>query len=86
MLLSPMDLPLISSEEYIKENANYDLTIVHELLHLHFAPFQESDDTPKGVAQEQAINCISQAIIRGYTGKVPTPAPPVGEPLVGNYL
>ena len=86
-LLSPIDLPLICSDEYLEESSNYDLTIVHELLHLHFAPFQSDDDeSPAGIAQEQAVNCISQALINAYTKKH-TQSPMLSETTrVGHYL
>jgi hypothetical protein len=66
-ILSPQDLPLLEGKHLVVEDFNYAVTIVHELLHLHFAPFQESDETPKGIAQEQAINCISAALVSAYT-------------------
>ena len=85
MVLSPLDLPLVS-EHFSQEERNYDLTIVHELLHLHFAPFQEDDTTPKGVAQEQAINCISQALVSAYSKKPVAPVTPTGTPTIGHYM
>lgn len=65
-ILAPQDLPLLEGKHLVVEDFNYEVTIVHELLHLHFASFQEDDETPKGVAQEQAINCISAALVRAY--------------------
>ncbi len=85
MVLSPLDLPLIT-EHFAQEESNYDLTIVHELLHLHFAPFQEDDTTPRGLAQEQAINCLSQALVSAYVKKPVPPPTPVGVPQTGYYL
>lgn len=40
--------------------------LVHELLHLHFAPFDGKAETPEGTAQEQAINCISMALVPNH--------------------
>jgi hypothetical protein len=38
-------------------------SLVHELLHLHFALFSADDETPEGVAQEQAIDLIASALV-----------------------
>lgn len=38
-------------------------SLVHELLHLHFAPFRADDGTPEDVAQEQAIDAIAKALV-----------------------
>lgn len=39
-------------------------TLVHELLHLHFAPFNANSGTPEQLAQEQAINAIAHALVK----------------------
>lgn len=38
-------------------------SLVHELLHLHFAPFRADDGTLENVAQEQAIDAIARALV-----------------------
>lgn len=38
-------------------------TLVHELLHLHFAPFNTEKGTAEDVAQEQAIDCIATGLV-----------------------
>jgi hypothetical protein len=43
---------------------DYEVFIVHELLHLHFAPLNIDDDAPEDVAQEQAINALARALVR----------------------
>lgn len=49
----------LTGEEDIEE------TLVHELLHLHFAPLGITDECgPRDVGQEQAINLIAEALIR----------------------
>lgn len=65
-LLSPLDIAGVAGSFINHEELNYDITLVHELLHLHFSPFVEDDTTPKGVAQEQAINAISKALVKAY--------------------
>lgn len=37
--------------------------IVHELLHLHLWSFHIREDTPEGVAEEQAINALARVLI-----------------------
>lgn len=37
--------------------------LVHEMLHCHFLPFDEPDDTPKGIAQEQVIDQLARAFV-----------------------
>jgi hypothetical protein len=38
-------------------------TLVHELLHLHFATFYAKDETAEQVAQEQAIELIAHGLV-----------------------
>lgn len=42
---------------------NHERSIIHELLHLHMVPFDAAEDTPAGIAQEQAIHAISTALV-----------------------
>ena len=65
-VMRPADLPGSSHSFLCGEEGDYDLTLVHEMLHIHFAPFAESDQTPTGVAQEQAVNAISKGIVGLY--------------------
>ena len=37
--------------------------IVHELLHLHFGPLSDRENDAKQVAEEQAVNAISRALV-----------------------
>lgn len=46
-----------------------EATLVHELLHLHFAPFAAKDDTPEDTAQEQAIDLIARALVELKRGR-----------------
>lgn len=60
------DIKLVKPEEYpIDQMRPYDMeaVLVHELLHLHFAPFDAKTGSPKGVAQEQAINALARALV-----------------------
>lgn len=43
---------------------NVEETLVHELLHLHFAPFEAERKSPQLAAQELAINCIASALVK----------------------
>jgi hypothetical protein len=58
-ILDPIDYPdnLIMDQDMEK-------TLVHELLHLHFGPlYADTDDTSINDAQEQAIDCIANALV-----------------------
>lgn len=65
-LLHPMDLPTVAEYFTNGEEQDYDVTMVHELLHLHFQPFAAAGNTTQEVAQEQAIESISRAIVSLY--------------------
>ena len=40
-----------------------EATLVHEILHPHFVPFEAKPETPEETAQEQAIHVISQGLV-----------------------
>jgi hypothetical protein len=47
-------------------------TLVHELLHLHFAPlYANTEDASINDAQEQAIDCIAYSLVDLYREKLP---------------
>jgi len=69
--LHPMDTDTVSMNFLFGEERDYDLNIVHELLHLHFTPFQRESETSEGVGQEQAIEAISRAIVKLYQSVKP---------------
>ncbi|MCY9513310.1 hypothetical protein [Paenibacillus apiarius] len=54
-ILDPTDYPADSMEPQ-----DMELTLVHELLHLHFAPMSTEDNT---VPEEQAIEAISRGLV-----------------------
>lgn len=60
-LLDPVDYPPDAIEPQDEE-----LTLVHELMHLHFAPFwtDKGEDDPERIAMEQAIELTAQALVR----------------------
>lgn len=68
-LLSPVDLVTVEEGFIDHEELNYDITLVHELLHLHFQAFAEDDTTYKGMCQEQVINILSRALVGAYQAK-----------------
>lgn len=43
-----------------------EFTLVHELVHLHFAPLGDLDHTP----EEQAINALTEAILGRKRGEM----------------
>lgn len=58
-IIDPLDYP----EGLIVEQ-DMEKTLVHELLHLHFAPlYANTDDKSIKDAQEQAIDCIAHALV-----------------------
>lgn len=57
-LLDPVDFPDGEWPEDVEK------TLVHELLHLHMAPFAPEDGTLENVAMEQAIESIASALVR----------------------
>ncbi|MEW6726892.1 MAG: hypothetical protein AB1327_08035 [Bacillota bacterium] len=57
-LLDPVDYSPRSPFEQ-----DHERTLVHELLHLHFAPFTAKDGTLEDIAQEQAIQCFAKAFV-----------------------
>src|SRR3990172_9860518 len=65
-VLHPHDLPGLSSRFLNGEECDYDISLVHELLHLHFAPFRNENDT---TAHEQVINAISRGMVKVWRNK-----------------
>jgi hypothetical protein len=57
-LRDPVDKP---PEIWIDDD--YEVYLVHELLHLHMAPFAAEDETPADTAQEQMINALARAFV-----------------------
>lgn len=41
-----------------------ELFVVHELLHIHFAPFNTVNDTPLGIAEEQTVHSLATALVK----------------------
>lgn len=82
---SPEDLAA-HHDNFDGEECDYDVTLVHELLHLHYAPFWESaDDSSRRICDmEQSINLISYALVALDRKEVvnPTPAEAVDEVIV----
>ncbi|MBD2771150.1 hypothetical protein [Iningainema tapete] len=61
------DIKLIKPEDYPCDSMrpqDMEETLVHELLHLHFAPLGIENDTPEQLAEEQAINALAKALIQ----------------------
>lgn len=56
-LIKPEGYPFDALRPYNMEEA-----LVHELLHLHFAPFNINTGL-KAISQEQAINAIAKALV-----------------------
>lgn len=60
-------------------------TLVHELCHLHFEPLGVERDSPKHVAEEQAVQCIASSLVKAWRRveeleqkqSEPKPVPPI---------
>ena len=61
----PMPEDLLSYVKFQGEEKDYEITLVHELLHLHFAPFAADEDKdPHGnTYQELAINTLARSLV-----------------------
>ena len=70
-VLHPSDLPGLQNKFINDEETDYDISLVHELLHLHFAPLATERDKHYEIAEEQAINAISRSFVKLYR----TPSP-----------
>ncbi len=71
-VLSPMDIPLVKDEFLGTEAANYDLSLVHELLHLHLIPLSDYSNESRRMAEEQIVNTLSRTIVHAYE-QIPKP-------------
>jgi hypothetical protein len=74
-VLTPIDLPLLERRFPPGEAADYTLSIVHELLHLHLLPLSDYENDTKRIAEEQAINTISRALTLIHPKGAPSPGP-----------
>lgn len=50
-------------DDFIAFQQDIEKSLVHELLHLHFAPFAAETGTPEDTAQEQAIDLIACGLV-----------------------
>lgn len=62
-IVIPEDLDRFEDVYLGNEARDYDITLVHELLHLHFAQFAPPEDE---VVHEQVINTLSRAFVKLY--------------------
>lgn len=87
-LLAPIDIPLVKEHFLGNEAANYDISLVHELLHLHLIPLSDYRDNAKRLAEEQIVNTLSRALVDAYHQKVeiPIPVAAVEPQSSGHYL
>jgi len=64
-ILDPVDYP-----DDLMEPQDHERTLVHELLHLHFAPFDREYDENKDILIEQAIDSIAYGLVNLAREKV----------------
>ena len=82
-VLDPQDLAGVAPKFLNSEECDYDISIVHELLHLHFAPFHREEDE---TSHEQAINAISRGMVKIYREDEAHKPDPKPIPHSGHYL
>jgi hypothetical protein len=86
-LLSPLDVMLLPNQFIGGEEINYGLTLVHELLHLHTWPFAQGLTEQETIAEEQAINAISRALVQSHAEHMkPLTAHVTPPKTAGHYL
>ena len=85
-VLSPLDVPLVAEHFQCNEEINYGLTLVHELLHLHFWGFTQNQTDVELVAEEQAVNALSRCIVSAYAHKIKPLTSSSKVSSVGHYL
>lgn len=85
-LLAPCDIPLVANRFLGDEASNYDISIVHELLHLHLIPLSDYENQTKRVAEEQVINALSRMIVGAYASTAKALVPPTTPTGVGHYI
>ena len=58
-------IEIMNPRDYTPDYLDHDIerTVVHELLHCHFAPFEAKTGTPEDMAQEQTIHAISTTLV-----------------------
>ena len=85
-LLAPIDIPLVQDHFINGEAGNYDISIVHELLHLHLIPLSDYENETKRTAEEQVVNALSRTIVKAYANTIKPVIPPVTLDRTGHYL
>lgn len=63
--------PIDYNADYCNEPQDVERSLVHELLHLHFAAISPDNDSPQHVHEEQAVESLARAFValkrRGQT-------------------
>lgn len=80
----PEDLGPVEKDWLPGEAGDYDMSIVHELLHVLFTDMESKQN----IAEEQSCNILSRAIVNLYRGnqqQVPHPSPPAGDGRDASY-
>ena len=61
-------IEIMHPEDFQKDNLMQNLldmeyVLVHELVHIHFEAFKTKEDTGERMAEEQAVNALSKALV-----------------------
>ena len=63
----PLNVEEMTATLRLREDANIEPTMVHELLHLRLLPFSDGDqEEPNHEDRERAINLIADCYLRAY--------------------
>lgn len=82
-VLHPDDIAGVSKLFIGGEECDYDISLVHELLHLHFAAFHREEDETH---HEQAINAISRGMVKMWRESNPPTTPTKPFHTGGHYI
>jgi len=55
--------PIDYDADFCNEPQDVERSVVHELVHLHFAPISPDNDSPGHLHEEQAVEALSRAIV-----------------------
>lgn len=55
--------PIDYDADFCNEPQDVERSVVHELIHLHFAPLSPDNDSPGHLHEEQAVEALSRAIV-----------------------
>jgi len=61
--------PIDYDADFCNEPQDAERSVVHELMHLHFAPISPDNDSPGHLHEEQAVEALSRAVVAIKRGR-----------------